>query len=67
MNKEITRRTINGEKGWWIDTKEYGPIGPYDDKQQAKDTLVGLRKFDKHKDSPGYITIDPPKEENTDD
>lgn len=44
--------------GFWFFTHDSVNYGPYDTKQEAADDLRGVRRFDKYKDEPDYITTD---------
>ncbi len=43
---------------WWIVGLDYGPIGPYDTQREAEEIRVRLLRFYRHKDEPGYVTIE---------
>lgn len=44
---------------WWIvGDAEYGPIGPYDNKADAESDKRGLRRFEKHQNEDGYVSVD---------
>ena len=40
----------------WTDDKE--PVGPYDTKAEAESDRVGMERFIRHQNKPGYITAD---------
>lgn len=48
-------QTPNGK---WIIWNSGRPIGPYDSKGEAESDMRGLERFEKYKDTPGYITSD---------
>ena len=46
---------------WWIlghidEGEEYGPVGPYNSKEDAREGKMGLEEYEKHKDDPGFVT-----------
>jgi len=44
---------------WWIiGDEDAGPMGPYDDKEEAEQDRVGMGRFRRYCDEPGYITIE---------
>jgi hypothetical protein len=42
---------------YWIEMDDCDPCGPYT-KEMAEETLRGLGRFYKYKDTPGFITCD---------
>ena len=50
-------QTMKKGKTWWIvGDDDAGPMGPYDNKQQAEEDRVGVARFHRHKDDPEFIT-----------
>jgi len=53
-------------RSWWvIGDDEVGPMGPYETKTEAETCRIGMSRFYRHQDKPGYITCESLK--NTDD
>ncbi len=49
---------------WWIlGDEDAGPMGPYDSRVEAEDDRVGVTRFYRHCNKPGYVT----SETQTDD
>jgi hypothetical protein len=45
-----------GPKWWIIGDEECGPIGPYESKAAAEEDRIGLSRFHRHHNKPGFIT-----------
>ncbi len=44
-------------KHWWIvGDQEDGPYGPYDSKAEAESDRVGVKRFFRHQNEPGFMT-----------
>ncbi len=52
-----------GSKWWIVGLSDYGPMGPWDSDCAAEETRVRLLRFYRHKDEPGYVTIETKKDE----
>ena len=47
------------QTGWWIvNAARHSDFGPYDTRDEAVDDALGLDRFEKYQDVPGYVTTD---------
>ena len=44
-----------GKVYWIIGDDDSGPIGPYENREEAKEDLIGVENFYKYRLLPGYI------------
>lgn len=45
-----------GKRWWIVGNDDYGPIGPYETKQEAEDDRRGLNRFYRHQNEPNFVT-----------
>lgn len=47
----------------WFFEHDAQQYGPYDTRRDAESDLRGLRRFERYKNTPGFITTDPPEQQ----
>ena len=58
-SSRLTTAKVESRGGeWFITGLPCGECGPYSDKDTARDDALGMERFYKHYDEPGFITCD---------